>query len=81
MQQVRQSTALDSPSATPIAGAAIAVYRAWLVLGIALVLMFPALRAQDAVMGWWPLWLVVLPLAGLLGPALRAFARNERLSA
>lgn len=41
-------------------------FRSWLLAGLALTAVFPALRNFDPILGWWPMWLVVLPLACLL---------------
>ena len=38
----------------------------WLQAGVVLTLLFPALRGFDPAYGWWPMWLVVLPLCCML---------------
>lgn len=37
--------------------------RALTAIGIALVLLLPAARGHHALLGWWPLWLVAMPLS------------------
>ncbi|KAF1685280.1 hypothetical protein B1992_12770 [Pseudoxanthomonas broegbernensis] len=37
--------------------------RRWLALGLLGVLLVPALRGSSEWLGWWPLWLVGMPLA------------------
>ena len=37
----------------------------WLALGVAVMLLFPALRGSDPRFGWLPFWLVVAPLIDL----------------
>jgi hypothetical protein len=37
--------------------------RALVAIGIALVLLLPAARGHHALLGWWPLWLVAMPLS------------------
>ena len=38
----------------------------WLVVGALACLVFPTLRAHDALFGWMPFWLVVAPLIDLM---------------
>jgi len=38
----------------------------WLQAGVVLTVVFPELRGFDPAYGWWPMWLVVLPLCCLL---------------
>ena len=52
-----------TPSRSAIAETA---FRYWLLAGLALSTVFPVLRGFDPVLGWWPMWLVALPLACLL---------------
>ena len=37
----------------------------WLAAGILACLIFPALRTQDALLGWLPFWLIAAPLLDL----------------
>ena len=37
----------------------------WVATGCAALLLFPALRQRDALIGWLPFWLVVAPLLDL----------------
>ena len=41
-------------------------FSVWLQAGVALTLVFPGLRGFDPALGWWPMWLVALPLFCLL---------------
>ena len=59
------------PSRNAIAARA---FRWWLVAGAVLTLVFPALRGFDPALGWWPMWLVMLPLCCLLMVRPRAAA-------
>ena len=40
--------------------------RLWFGAGLALLLLFPALRGRDTLLGWLPFWLVVAPLLDLM---------------
>jgi hypothetical protein len=42
-----------------------AVLWMWLAAGILACLIFPALRTQDALLGWLPFWLIAAPLIDL----------------
>lgn len=37
------------------------ILRRWLALGIAAVVLVPAMRGSSEWFGWWPLWLVGMP--------------------
>jgi len=52
-----------TPRRSAIASSA---FRWWLWAGLALAALFPPLRGFDPILGWWPMWLVVLPLTCLL---------------
>ena len=45
-------------------GAATALWL-WLTLGVAVMLLFPALRGSDPLFGWLPFWFIVAPLIDL----------------
>lgn len=55
-------TTLDTTPATNATRA----FSRWLQAGLALTLVFPTLRGFDADFGWWPMWLVALPMACLM---------------
>ena len=79
-----------NPSAQPLVRtrAAAQGFRFWLVLGVAACLLFPQARASDPLLGWHPLWLVLLPLLSWLitdrtaarGLWRRAVARQRKRS-
>ena len=51
----------------------------WLGIGVAAVVLFPALRGVDPWFGWMPFWLIIAPLIDLL--ALRHRWITQRLRA
>ena len=50
----------------------IALLRGAALCGLAVVACLPAARGSNALLGWWPLWLVAMPVAAWLLLALRA---------
>ena len=65
----------NEPSRNAIAARA---FQWWSAAGVVLTLVFPALRGFDPALGWWPMWLVVLPLCCLLIVRPRAAALFAR---
>jgi len=44
-------------------------FRRWLLVGLALCACVPSLRGAHPLIGWWPLWLVLMPSMALVALA------------
>jgi hypothetical protein len=60
----------------PCALLALVLY-AWICAGLLGLILFPALRGADPVIGWWPFWLLLWPLSSMLLLGLRRTAKTQ----